>query len=60
MPPIKVPNSPLLTTTEAATYLRVHQWTVYNWLRSGTLRGKKIGGVWRVHIQEVKEKGGAR
>jgi excisionase family DNA binding protein len=36
-------NAPLLTVDEAAEYLRVSRWTVYNLIRSNQLRTIKIG-----------------
>ena len=36
-------NTPLLTVDEAAEYLRVSRWTVYNLIRSNQLRTIKIG-----------------
>lgn len=43
----------LLSPQEVAEELAVTKRTVYNWLRSGKLHGKKFGGVWRVHAREV-------
>ncbi len=36
-------NPGLLTVDEAAEYLRVSRWTVYNLIRSNQLRTVKIG-----------------
>jgi excisionase family DNA binding protein len=36
-------NPGLLTVDEAADYLRVSRWTVYNLIRSNQLRTVKIG-----------------
>jgi excisionase family DNA binding protein len=36
-------STPLLTVDEAADYLRVSRWTVYNLIRSNQLRTIKIG-----------------
>ena len=38
----------LLSPEEVADELKVTKRTVYNWLRSGKLRGRKFGGVWRI------------
>ena len=46
-------NNNLLSPQQVAQRLGVTQRTVYNWLRSGKLRGKKFGGVWRVHARET-------
>ena len=37
-----------------AIILCVTRRTVYSWLRSGKLPGKKIGGVWRVKYEDLK------
>lgn len=37
-----------LTPDEVAKELRVTRQTVYMWLRSGRLAGKRFGGVWRI------------
>ena len=37
-----------LTPAEAAKLWGVTRRTIYTWLRAGTIKGKKIGGVWRV------------
>jgi excisionase family DNA binding protein len=39
----------VLTVGEAAEYLRLHEQTVYHLLRSGQLKGARIGRVWRIH-----------
>ncbi len=46
----------LLTVTEVADQLRISQNTVRNWLRSGRLRGRRIGGTkagWRIPASEI-------
>ena len=43
----------LLTPSEVAAELDITERTVYTWLRSGKLRGKKFGGSWRIHAREV-------
>lgn len=40
---------------EAAEILDVHQHTIYRWLRSGELEGRKIGNQWRIPERELKE-----
>lgn len=43
----------LLTTQEAADYMRVHQMTMYRWMKNGTVPCVKIGGQWRVVLEEL-------
>lgn len=38
----------LLTPLEAARYVRVHRETLYDLIRSGTIRASKVGGRWRI------------
>lgn len=40
--------SRLLTPEEAAERLRVSVRSVYTYLRSGELPGRKVGGLWRI------------
>jgi excisionase family DNA binding protein len=37
-----------LTPQEVAKILKVHENTVWRWLKAGTLKGAKIGDSWRV------------
>ena len=48
-------ESPLFTVAEAARYLRVHEQTVYSLLRSGRLKGVKVGREWRIHKEALDE-----
>lgn len=47
-----------LTREEVAKYFRVHPRTVERWLRSGSLKGHKLGGgktsLWRISKEEIK------
>jgi acetyl-CoA synthetase len=43
----------LLTVEEAARTLKVKTETVRSWLRAGTLRGRKLGRVWRIPEGEL-------
>ena len=45
----------LLTVEEAANALKVRVETVRRWLRDGTLRGRKIGRIWRVPESAVNQ-----
>ena len=43
-------ESPYITVSELADYLRVHEMTIYRWLKAGQIKGGvKIGGRWRIH-----------
>lgn len=47
----------LLTVPEAAERLRVSEWSIRRWLRSGRLKGVRIGGSragWRVRESELE------
>jgi excisionase family DNA binding protein len=50
----------VLTPKEVAEKWRVTVQTVYNWIRSGKLRGEKRGGVWRIPASEMVIKERAR
>lgn len=34
--------------------LMVREWTLYRWLKSGSLRGRKVGRQWRIPVAEVE------
>jgi excisionase family DNA binding protein len=50
----------LFTPEDVAKRLRVSPLTVGNWLRSGKLKGLKVGRLWRVRESDLKNflKGG--
>lgn len=43
-----------LTPEEVADELRLHKRTVYNLLRSGELKGAKVGRVWRINRADLE------
>lgn len=43
------------TAEEVAALAGVHVVTVWRWLRSGKINGKKFGRSWRIHIDELKK-----
>lgn len=45
---------PFLTITEVADRYGVHRNTVTNWMKSGRLRGQKLGRVVRVSADELR------
>lgn len=44
-----IPQQDYFTVQEAVVILDVHKHTVQARLRDGTLKGKKLGGVWRIY-----------
>ena len=46
-------NPKLLTPSEAAAILRVTRRTIYTWLRTGKLKAKRVGGIWRIDERNV-------
>lgn len=48
-------NGNYYTVNEAAELLGVHRRTVQARLRDGTLKGKKLSGVWRIYKDSIKE-----
>lgn len=46
-------NQILLTPEQVAQRLQVTERTVYTWLRSGRMRGVKLGRLWRVTEEDV-------
>lgn len=47
-------NGIFYTVDEAAALLGVHVRTVQARLRDGTLKGKKLSGVWRIYKDSLK------
>ena len=47
----------LLTVEEAAELMKVKVDTVRRWLRNGTLRGRKIGRIWRIAESDLNRLG---
>lgn len=50
-------DEPLLTVKEVAARLRVSEWAVTNWLRTGELKGWRLGGKragWRIRESEFR------
>jgi len=43
----------LVTSSQAARYLKTTRNTVYRWCRDGTLPAIKVGGVWRVPVSAL-------
>lgn len=41
-------DSQFMTVAEVATELNVNETTLYYWLRVGTLRGYRMGALWRI------------
>ncbi len=43
----------VLTTEEAATYLKVSQYTVWRWCKEGRLPAFRIGREWRIRKERL-------
>jgi len=52
----------LLTPEEAAARLKISRLTVGDWLRSGKLKGVKVGRLWRIRENDLEAflKGGEK
>jgi excisionase family DNA binding protein len=48
------PQDQLLTPVEAAARLKVSRLTLGDWLRSGKLKGVKVGRLWRVRESDLE------
>lgn len=47
-------NGSYYTVTEAAELLGIHRHTLQARLRDGTIKGKKINGLWKIYKEELK------
>lgn len=45
---IPIPNTPVLTANEAASYLKVHPQVLEKYLRQGAVPARKVGRQWRI------------
>ncbi|MEM9067128.1 MAG: helix-turn-helix domain-containing protein [Myxococcota bacterium] len=43
------PDRAMLTTRDVAKLMRVHERTIINWIKSGTLAATRVGSRWRIH-----------
>jgi excisionase family DNA binding protein len=48
------PKDQLLTPEEAAARLKISRVTVGDWLRSGKLKGVKVGRLWRIRESDLE------
>jgi excisionase family DNA binding protein len=58
MPRGKELNQPreqkVMTVSELAVYLRVHQTTVYRLLKNGKIPAFRVGSDWRFNIEDIE------
>lgn len=47
------PDKPFLTVDEVVLMTGTHKHTVQARLRDGTLKGKKLGGVWKIYADSL-------
>ena len=48
-------NKELFSVSEISEILGLHPKTVQRFIREGTLKGRKIGRAWKVHVDDLKE-----
>lgn len=48
-----IPDQPYFTVAEAAALTGSHIHTIQARLRDGTLKGKKLGGVWKIYRESL-------
>ena len=56
LPADKLPQQPYFTVPEVAEIPGYHIHTIQARLRDGTLKGKKLGGVWRIYRESLTGK----
>jgi excisionase family DNA binding protein len=47
-------KDPVLTPEQVAERLHISRLTIGNWLRSGKLKGVKVGRLWRVRERDLE------
>ena len=52
-----VKTTKYLSVKEAAEWLRLSQYTIKRWIKSGKIEAKKIGirGDWRIKVEEINK-----
>ena len=55
MPADAIPQQAYFTVPEAAALTNSHVRTIQARLRDGTLKGKKLGGVWKIYRDSLLE-----
>ena len=50
-----IDNEPIIRGREAAKMLHISMKTLKNWIKSGYIRGKKIGGRWYIESDSLRE-----
>lgn len=53
--PIEIAGIKLYTTEELSKQLKISSITLRNYMRSGKLKGQKVGGRWYVAEQRLRE-----
>ena len=56
IPADKLPAGEWFTVPQIAELAGVHTLTVQNHLKDGTLKGKKLGGQWRIYREAIEGK----
>lgn len=56
VPAEELPQQPYFTVPEVARLTGCHIHTIQARLRDGTLKGKKLGGTWRIYRDALTEK----
>lgn len=49
------PSDEVLTTSEAAAYLKTTQYTIWKWCKEGKLPAFQIGREWRIRKEKLYE-----
>lgn len=44
----------MLTVKEVANILKVHEMTIFRHLKNGSIKGIKMGNIWRISEQELE------
>jgi len=52
---VKNESQDILTLQDVCAYLRVHEMTIYRWVKAGILPGSKIGGRWRFKKSHIEK-----
>ena len=54
--PTEIEPGKLYATKEAADFLKVNEQTIRRWIKTGEIRGKKVGSRWIIQGAELRKR----
>lgn len=48
------PDPDIKTLQEISSYIRIHEMTLYRWIKAGKIPARRAGGRWRFSMKEIE------